>query len=205
MAKRLVDHRKMALASILLQRHYVFEMSGLEGSQVEIPRTEYGKPYFEGLNYNVSKSNGLVALVGFPYPVGVDIVQRYGHDEDFKAAMATMLSEEEMKDAMRGKTQEDVETMKRINIAFKEAYMKFTGNPDWDQVKSIQFLYIDLPSSRTRVSNAVGQVIVGGRKQSGYCEYHLLDTNIIAIYTSHAPEDASDFATISLEKKCLIH
>jgi phosphopantetheinyl transferase len=204
-AKRLVVDSKMALASILLQRHYIFEMTGLEGSAVNISRTEFGKPYFDHLHYNVSHHDGIVVLVGFSHPIGVDIVSRRGSEEDYDAAAELMLSDQETSDAKRGKTETGIETMKRINIAFKEAYMKFTGEPDWDQVKSIQFLDIALPYHRTSIPNAVGRIIVNGKTPRGYCEYHFVDSLIIAVYTSHRPEDISDFATITLEKKCLIH
>ena len=195
----------MALASSILQRRYIFQMTGLEGSAVKVLQTENGKPYFGELHYNVSHHDGIVVLVGFSHPIGVDIVSRRGSSEDYAAAAELMLSDEEISEAKSGKTESGIETMKRINIAFKEAYMKFTGKPDWNRVESIQFRDIKLPYTRTSVPNAVGQIVVDGKKQTGYCEYHLVESHIIAVYTSHRPENISDFATISLEKKCLIH
>ena len=194
-SKRLLTDRKMALASILLQRRYISQITGLQSSALEISRTKYGKPYFDGLHYNVSHHDGIVVLVGFSDNVGVDIVSRQGSQADFEVAAAVMLSEREMQRALTGKTAADVETMKRINIALKEAYMKFTGKPDWDQVKSIQFLDIEVPQSRTYVSNAVGRIVVDGQERAGYCEYHLVGKHIIAVCTSYAPEgDTTKFA-----------
>jgi len=194
-SKRLLTDRKMALASILLQQRYISQITGLQSSTLEISRTEYGKPYFDGLHFNVSHHDGIVVLIGFSDDVGVDIVSRQGSRDDFDVAAAMMLSEREIQSTLTGKTTADVETMKRINIALKEAYMKFTGKPDWDRVKSIQFLDIEVPHSRTYVSNAAGRIVVGGRELAGYCEYHILDKHIIAVFTSHAPEgDATNFA-----------
>ena len=89
-----------------------------------------------------------------------------------------------------------------MNFAFKEAYMKFTGTPDWDQLGLIEFIGIQLPSKDEVLVNAVSTIFVSNNPQSAYTECHnVADNYIIAIYTSIIPDhDDTKFEEIRLER-----
>lgn len=146
----------------------------------------------------------MVVLVGFHDPIGVDIVRRDLNTEDLSAAdMASLFSpleREALSKCSRGREYDDLYS---FNWAFKEAYMKFLGVPDWDNVASIEFLGIRCPSKKEScVTHAVDSVVVSGNAISGYTESHVIkDTYVIAIYTSSFPEEINThFKIITLEE-----
>jgi phosphopantetheinyl transferase len=194
----------MALASLLLQKHYICLSTARKWDSVDIRRTSNGKPYFKELQYNVSLSCGIVVLVGFQFPVGVDIVRRDSPTPDLSASELSLLfSAVECELLSKCSTQREFNDLYFINWAFKEAYMKFTGTPDWDNLLSIEFLNIQAPSiDEPCITNAVGRVLVKGQPQLGYTEVHNIDDNyFVAIYTSDPPDEGNtQFRRITLEE-----
>jgi len=91
-----------------------------------------------------------------------------------------------------------------LGWAFKEAYMKCSGVPNWDNLASLEFLNIKVPSITERcISTSGSKVFDSGVRQTGYTETHLLgDSHMIAIYTSQAPDKdgITQFKPISLEE-----
>ena len=81
--------------------------------------------------------------------------------------------------------------------------MKFTGFPDWDNLSSIEFLDIQLPSMEEPcVMNAVGRISISGVDELGYTEGHLIeDTYFIAIFTTSAPNNSNtQFKRLTLDE-----
>ena len=151
----------MALASLLLQRHYICLSTRKEWKLVEIHRTPNGKPFFENLEYNVSHAGGIVVLVGFDHPIGVDIVRRHELISDFSSFdLASMFSPGEREYLTKCSTSNEYNDLFLVNLAFKEAYMKFTGTPDWDNLSSIEFLDITIPWSGPCTTTAVGRITI---------------------------------------------
>lgn len=192
----------MALASLLLQRHYICLSTRKEWKSVEIRRTPNGKPFFENLQYNVSHAGGLVVLVGFHHPIGVDIVRRDELISDFSSSdLTSMFSPEEREYLSKCSTSNEYNDLFLVNLAFKEAYMKFTGTPDWDNLSSIEFLDITIPWSGLCTTTAVGRITISGVAELGYTECHLIErTHFIALYTSSPPDNSNThFTKITLK------
>ena len=170
---------------------------------MEIHRTPNGKPFFENLEYNVSHAGGIVVLVGFDHPIGVDIVQRYELISEFSSFdIASMFSPGERESLSKCSTSNEYNDLFLVNFAFKEAYMKFTGTPDWDNLSSIEFLDITVPWFGPCTTTAVGRITIYGVVELGYTECHLIDdTHFIALYTSSSPDDSNTpFKRITLEE-----
>jgi len=203
LSKRVYDDRKLALASLLLQKHYISFSTGRKWDSIRIRRTTTGKPVFEGLHYNVSHVDGIAVLVGSNHAIGVDIVARDCSSLKFMVSdMDQLFSSNEM--AVMS-TSDHFPDLFLLGWAFKEAYMKCTGLPNWDNLASMEFLNIKIPTaSEPCFTNAVSKVCDAGVRQSGYTETHLInESHLIAIYISHPP--ASDtsitqFEPISLEE-----
>lgn len=208
LVKRLHAERKLALASLLLQRHYIHLSTGEEWEKIIIRRSFYDKPSFGELHYNVSRAAGIVVLVGFWNPIGVDIVSR-----DLTPATQSQLdleaicSEDERIALSNCVSNQDFNDLYLVNFAFKEAYMKFTGVPEWDTLPAIEFLHITVPRSiGTYVPDAVTTVsIKGSIDHSAYTEVHNInDTHFVAIVSSTRPLEShggiSQFRSISLDE-----
>jgi len=88
-----------------------------------------------------------------------------------------------------------------VNFALKEAYMKFTGEPNWESLPSIEFLDIQAPGKDWKtVTPAALEVYVSGQVWSGYTECHLADDDhFIAVCTSEAPSRIEKFHSHSIE------
>jgi len=195
----------MALASLLLQKHYICLYTGEDWKSIEIRRGLAGKPYFGDLQYNVSKADDIVVFIGFHHHIGVDIVRRNMYVEDLSSSELVSLFSPLEREALSICTKgTDYNDLYLFNWAFKEAYMKFLGVPDWDNVASIEFLGIQCPvSNESCVTNAVSKVLVSGGEKHGYTESHIIDNNhLLAIYTSSPPDDSNDtqFKRITLEE-----
>lgn len=193
----------MALGSLLLQRYYICLSTINQWKSVAINRTPNGKPFFENLQYNVSHAGGMVVLVGFHHPIGVDIVRRHELISDLSSSdLASMFSPNEREYLSKCSTSNEYNNLFLVNFAFKEAYMKFTGNPDWDNLSSIEFLDITIPCLGLCTTTAVGRIIISGVGELGYTECHLIeDTHFITLYTSSTPNDSNiHFKRITLEE-----
>lgn len=203
LSKRVYDDRKLALASLLLQKHYISLSTGRKWDSIRIRRTTTGKPYFEGLHYNVSHADGIVVLVGSNHAIGVDVVARdYSSLKYLVSDMDQLFSSNEMA-AMSGV--DNSPDLFLLCWAFKEAYMKYNGFPNWDNLASMEFLDIKIPStSNPNCTNAVSKILDAGVRQSGYTETHIIgESHLIAIYTSHAPtsdKTTTQFEPVSLEE-----
>jgi len=203
LSKRVYDDRKLALASLLLQKHYISFSTGRQWDSIHIRRTTAGKPYFEGLHYNVSHADGIVVLVGSNHAIGVDVVARdYSSLKFMVSDMDQLFSSNEM---VAMSSSDHFPDLFLLGWAFKEAYMKCCGFPNWDNLASMEFLNIKIPStSQPYFTNAVSKIFDAGVRQSGYTETHIIDeTHLIAIYASHAPspeKSTTQFEPISLEE-----
>ena len=72
------DDKLRAIGSIILQKDYIREIfDKMEYKDIVIQYTEYGKPYYNCLNYNVSHDKDLVIMVysNDNKPIGVDIMK----------------------------------------------------------------------------------------------------------------------------------
>ena len=176
----------MALGSLLLQRHYVRLYTNEKWENIRIPRTEAGKPHYERLEFNVSHDGGLVILVGYNIPVGADIIQR--NSTTFSGCdWSDVYSVREMK-FLADCVGSEFNDACSIMWALKESYMKCIGCPDWEQLKTIEFLNIRMPQINGYVIQAVDNVIIHSFRQQPYIELHDVDgTHFIAVYTSKAP------------------
>jgi 4'-phosphopantetheinyl transferase superfamily len=206
----------MSLASILLQRYYIFLSRDIRWDDIEISRTEYGKPYYKDLEFNVSHTDGIVVLVGYSHPIGVDIVRRDRVSTGFGMLildLTSAYSDREYRSLIRRITPFEFNDAYMIDWAFKEAYMKFTGIPDWDHVQDIEFPGVLRPQrAGTILVNPTPQIYIYGETTSAHTEVHSHtaprpnypykeNTHFIAIYTSHAPKDeVTQFVEISLEE-----
>ena len=201
LSKRVYGDRKLALASLLVQKHYISLFTGRKWDSIRIRRTTTGKPYFEGLHYNVSHAGGIVVLVGSDHAVGVDIIVRDSSSLKFMINhMDQLFSANEI---LAMTTSDQFSDLLFLGWALKEAYMKCSGCPNWDRLASMEFLHIKVPSpSEPCMANAVSKITDAGVKQSGYAETHLIsESYLIAIYTSHAPEKSTtEFGMISPEE-----
>lgn len=169
---------------------------------MSIGRTPTGKPFFENLQYNVSHAGGMVVLVGFHHHIGVDIVRRHELITDCSSSdLTSIFSPDEREFLSKCSTADQYNDAFLVNLAFKEAYMKFTGIPDWDNLPSIEFLDISVPCFELCPTNTVGRITISGVGEFGYTECHLIeDTHFIAIYTSSPPDDNNaHFKRITLE------
>jgi phosphopantetheinyl transferase len=206
--KRLHNDRKLALASLLLQRHYIHLSTGEKWETITIQRTFYDKPSFGELHYNVSRADGIVVLVGFWKPIGVDIVSRaLTPATQSQLDLEAICSEDERNALSNCVNEKDFNDLYLVNFAFKEAYMKFTGVPEWDNLPTIEFLQISVPRIiGTYVPDAVTTVSIKGViDHSGYTEVHnILDTHFVAIFSSTRPLEShggiSQFRSISLSE-----
>lgn len=193
---------------MLLQRHYIHLSTDQRWDEITIQRTFYDKPSFGELHYNVSRADGIVVLVGFWNPIGVDIVSR-----DLTPATQSQLdleaicSHDERNALTNSLNERDFNDLYLVNFAFKEAYMKFTGVPEWDNLPEIQFLQITIPRTLgTYVPDAVAAVSIKGvMDHSAYTEVHNInDTHFVAIYSSTRPLEShggiSQFRSISLDE-----
>lgn len=202
LAKRLYDDRKLALASLLLQKHFISQSTAQKWNSITIRRTTTGKPYFEGLQFNVSHADGIVVLVGSNDPVGVDIVARDCSYLKFVEDDMNQLFSARETEALS--SSDHFPDLFHLGWAFKEAYMKCSGFPNWDNLASLEFLNIKVPSTTNpSIPHAVSKVFDTGVRQSRYTEAHLIDDHhLIAIYTSRALEESmiTQFEPISLEE-----
>ena len=140
-------------------------------------------------------------LVGYKYPIGVDIVSR--------SQVLSQLSPQELSSLFSNSEIEgllEVDSVKRndvllLNVALKEAYMKFTGEPDWDNLASIEFVDLQIPAEDGKgVTPAASGVYVSGQSVGGYTECHMFDeTYFIVVYTSEPPTDIGKFVHISFK------
>jgi len=140
-------------------------------------------------------------LVGYKYPIGVDIVS--------KSQVLSQLSPMELSSLFsNGEIQGllEMDSVKRndvllMNVGLKEAYMKCTGEPDWDSLASIEFVDVQVPKEDWKgVTPAASGVYVNGQSVGGYTESHLFDDrHFIAVYTSEPPVDIGKFLHISFE------
>jgi len=196
--KRLLADRKTALAVSLLQRYYIHIATGEKWDNVQIGRTLHGKPFHSGLDYNVSKANGVVVLVGYSEAIGIDIIAR--DTNQFKSShLRGLFSPRELNLADGHELL--VNDRHLLGWAYKEAYMKFTGIPDWDRITSFEFLEVKVPQTGELVKDCV--VCVEGTKHECYTELHNFeDTHFIAVYTATAPNASEDegFRRLTLQE-----
>jgi hypothetical protein len=177
----------MVLGSLLLQRHYIAVSTGEEWDSISIHRTLHGKPYNGRLHYNVSRADGIIVLVGWPAPVGVDIVRRGLDSTSLSPAdLASIFSAPERQKLANCVDSKDFNDLYLLTWAFKEAYMKFTGLPDWDSIASKEFRSIRIPEKAgVYYTMAASSIFIDGSSEPAYTESHNLDdTHFIAIYSS---------------------
>jgi phosphopantetheinyl transferase (holo-ACP synthase) len=206
--KRLHNDRKLALASLLLQRHYIHLATGKTWDSITIQRTFYDKPSFGELHYNVSRAAGIVVLVGFWNPIGVDIVSReLTREAQSQLDLEEICSEDERAALSRCVNDRDFNDLYLVNFAFKEAYMKYIGVPEWNNLPAIEFYQISVPRTiGTYVPDAVAKVSIKGvTNHSAYTEVHNInDTHFVAIFSSTRPLEShggiSQFRSISLDE-----
>jgi phosphopantetheinyl transferase len=178
----------MALGSFLLQRSYISAAKGVPWLSVQIERAHYGKPYSGNLHYNVSHVDGIVVLVGWSAPVGVDIVSR--------SLDSTMLSLKDLESIFSAAERQNLAVcgdskefndLYNVIWAFKEAYMKYTGVPQWDSITSKEFRNIRIPKTAGEYyTQAVSDLsmFVDGSNRIAYTECHnLFDSHFVAIYS----------------------
>jgi phosphopantetheinyl transferase len=193
----------MSLASLLLQRYYIKQSTGEKWDSIEIQHTPQNKPYFRDLQYNMSHTDGIVVLGGFEYPVGIDIVRRDLTTVELSVSdLASIFSSYERKSLSECPNVWEFNDLYLMTWAFKEAYMKSTGVPDWDRLASIEFHDIHIPlTNDSCITNCVSKVFVHGYQQSAYTESHMLENvYFVAIYTSISPEKENNgFTWITLE------
>ena len=195
----------MALASLLLQKHYISLSTSKRWDSIEISYTEYGKPYYGNLQFNVSRANGIVVLVGYHEPIGVDIVLRDLVIDDVTppdlGMLFSSLEREALSKCPEGREYNDLFL---FDWAFKEAYFKYTGIPDWDNIASTEFLGIEYPTNeKSYITYSVAKPIVLGDQKPDYTESHFIEnTHIVAIYTSSPPanEASKEFKRVTLEE-----
>jgi len=140
-------------------------------------------------------------LVGYKYSIGVDIVSR--------SQVLSQLSPQELSSLFSNGEIEgllEMDSVKRndvllMNVALKEAYMKFTGEPDWDNLPSIEFLDVQVPKEGGKgVTPASSGVYANGQSVGGYTECHMFDErHFIVVYTSEPPADIGKFVHISFK------
>lgn len=91
-----------------------------------------------------------------------------------------------------------------VNWAFKEAYMKYTGVPQWDSIASKEFRNIRIPKTAGEYyMEAVpkSSIFIDGSNKVAFTECHnLFDTHFIAIYS---PFEAAKEKTNTFEEKKL--
>jgi len=199
-SKRHHGDQKLALATALLQRHYIQRSTGEEWNKITIGRTPHGKPFHPNLHYNLSKAGGVVVLVGYTEAIGVDIIRK--DRSQFKTAdLIDLFSPRELIPPREEKWA--VEDRHLIGWAFKEAYMKFIGKPEWDRITSFEFLETQVPGAGEISLDC--SAYVEGVKQQCYTEIHNVnDTHFIAIYTATAPsstdKEREKFRSLTLQE-----
>ena len=200
LSKRFLSDRKMALASQLLQRHYICVSTGRAWNTIRIDRSLRNKPVFGDSHYNISHEDGFVVLVGSLRPIGVDIVRCDITEILPLPSVELVFSSREMEALQRCPSNTTLKELTSVMWAFKEAYMKYVGTPDWDKITSFEFLDVNIPEEGTCVTNAVGRILIENIPQAAYTECHNLNgTHFIAIYTAAAQDTAIKFKDISLE------
>jgi 4'-phosphopantetheinyl transferase superfamily len=177
LAKRHLIDRKMVLASLLLQRHYIEYC--LKCRPEDIPCTPYGQPIFPGLFFNVSKSDGIVVLVGHNAPIGVDIVRV---DRSQSESLSAVFSQRELSQM---RFSENVEYLRYLGFGLKEAYMKSTGLPNWDDVTEYEFLDLQIPTLENAIVEISPMVYIQGSRKECYTEAHNFEnSHFITIFTT---------------------
>lgn len=196
--KRLHDDKKTQLATSLLQRYYIHATTGEEWDKIHVGRTPHGKPIFGDLNYNVSKADGVVVLVGYSNRVGIDIIAN--NKNQFNASdLKGLFSAREL--GLSSGEKPIVEERHLVGWAYKEAYMKFIGVPDWDSITSYEFLEVNPPRPAEVFKECT--VFIRGVRQECYTEVHNIDdSHFVAIYAMNAPEKAEekDFRRLQLQE-----
>lgn len=147
-------------------------------------------------------------LVGFWNPIGVDIVSReLTPATQSQLDLEAICSQDERTALANSSNNKDFNDLYLVNFAFKEAYMKFTGVPEWDNLPAIEFLRITIPRTvGTYAPDAVATVSIKGViDHSAYTEVHNIDdTHFVAIYSSTRPLEShggiSQFRGISLDE-----
>jgi phosphopantetheinyl transferase len=196
--KRFLHDRKTQLATSLLQRYYIHATGGEEWEKIHIGRTPYGKPIYGNLHYNNSRAEGVVVLVGYSDPIGVDIIAK--DTSQFEASDLKGLFSPRELGVSDGK-ELAVDDRHLVGWAYKEAYMKFTGIPDWDNITSFEFIGVQPPRPGEVFEKC--EAFIEGVKQQCYTELHNFNnTHFIAIYTNTAPEISDDkrFRRLTLQE-----
>jgi hypothetical protein len=77
--------------------------------------------------------------------------------------------------------------------------MKYGGAPDWEHIKSVEFLDIQIPANGTCLTNAAGQILINNVHQDVYTECHNLDgSHFVVIYSAATDDEGAKFQEISL-------
>jgi phosphopantetheinyl transferase len=161
-----------------------------------------GKPYHEASQFNVSHTDGIVVLVGSTRPIGIDIVSC-----DISSLLPTqswqmVFSLREIETLAKCAGHREQCQLTSVLWAFKEAFMKYVGVPDWDNIASVQFLDVIIPENGACVTNPVGQILIENIPQTVHTECHNInDTHFIAIYSPVTTniETYLNFKEISLQ------
>jgi phosphopantetheinyl transferase (holo-ACP synthase) len=179
--------------------------TGEEWDSIAIHRTLHGKPYYGRLHYSVSRADGIIVLVGWPGPIGVDIVSRGLDFTSLSSSdLASVFSATERQKLATCVDSKDFNDLYLLTWAFKEAYMKSTGLPDWDSIASKEFRSIRIPETAgVYYTMAASSIFIDGSSEPAYTESHNLDdSHFIAIYSNLQPIDQNN-NTFRFERKRL--
>lgn len=188
---------KNSMAGRLLMRKFLTQYSGLRWKDIEILRSERGKPYFKNktLNFNVSHQGGyaiLAAEVG-DFNVGCDVMTvEYRKDEklrDYLKIMTKQLSTDEYKMLTNpAKSEHDVCRLFCRLWCLKESYVKALGTGINLHMGELSFDIKDEHLTENKFVTST-TITVKGELQQNWSFHEIL-------------VDKNTFAAVALSPKC---
>jgi phosphopantetheinyl transferase len=147
----------------------------------------------------MSQAEGVAVLVGSPHPIGIDIVCSDITEMLPPPSQSLVFSAREMEALRNCPSDTASRELASVLWAFKEAYMKYGGAPDWEHITSVEFLDIQIPTNGTCLTNAAGQILINNVHQNVYTECHNLDgSHFVVIYSAATDDAGAKFQEISL-------
>ncbi|CAO3694440.1 unnamed protein product [Rhizopus stolonifer] len=142
---KFAQNQHLALASILLRRHYFSKLLNIAWEELEFDKHSGGKPFLkhhEGIDFNIShEGNWVIFGCSKDYKIGVDVVSivkpTTGSVDDFIRSFEPQLTNDEM--ALITSSKEDKLSVFYEIWGCKESYIKAIGMGLYMELQKLSF------------------------------------------------------------------